>query len=72
MKKETLLERDNSLTISELSYFLSSYTGLKEVVAESFAIISGLGHDTNCLGARTLLLMQHFPRTIAKSVELLL
>lgn len=71
-EKETLLERDNSLTISELSYFLSSYTGLKEIVAESFAIISGLGHDTNCLGARTLLLMQHFPRTIAKSVELLL
>ena len=71
-EKETLLESNNSLTISELSYFLSSYTGLRELVAEAFAIISGLGHDTNCLGARTLLLMQHFPRTIAKSVELLL
>ena len=70
-EKNDVLNSQNSEIILELDYFLDFESGLKETAAESYAIISGLGRDTDSFGLRSLLLMQHFPRTIAKVAELI-
>jgi len=66
-EKENLITNTGELTKENLEYLINNSKGLKEVFAETYAIISGLGHNgvDNPYALRTTLLMQYFPETIA-------
>ena len=66
-EKENMLANTGELTKENLEYLINNTKGLKEFFAETYAIISGLGHNgvDNPYTLRTTLLMQYFPETIA-------
>ena len=65
-EKELALKNIGEVLKNEAGYFILNFRGLDEVIAETYAILSGLDHNgIDCkLGMRTNLLMQYFPKTI--------
>ena len=65
-EREEALRKLGKVLQYEADYFLNNPYGLEEVIAETYAILSGLSHNDikSCLGMRTNILMQYFPKTI--------
>ena len=66
-EKEEALKNMGDILKEEADYFLTYPHSLKEVIAETYAILSGLDHNgvKSPNRIRTNLLMQYFPNTIA-------
>lgn len=65
-EKREALKNMGKILQKEAEYFLSNSFGLEEVIAETYAILSGLDHNNveSKIGMRTNILMQYFPKTI--------
>jgi len=65
-EREEALRNLGKVLQEEADYFLMHPYRLREVIAETYAILSGLSHNDvkSCLGMRTNILMQYFPKTI--------
>ena len=65
-EREEALRNFGKVLQEEADYFLMHPYRLREVIAETYAILSGLSHNDvkSCLGMRTNILMQYFPKTI--------
>ncbi len=66
-EKEEALKNMGDILKEEADYFLTYPHSLEEVIAETYAILSGLDHNgvKSVNRVRTNLLMQYFPHTIA-------